>query len=90
MPRVKNRQKRDFLTFRNINSIFSKTVKDRKIIDPIFYSQWNCEPNGVAENSPGRVFYPNKEARIRNFDKKSGPQSKKDGKVAPRVPQKHF
>ena len=44
----------------------------------------------MAENSPGRVFYPNKEARIRNFDKKSGPQSKKGGKVAPRIPQKHF
>ena len=37
VPRVKNRQKTDFWTFRNINSIFSKTVKDRKMNDPNFF-----------------------------------------------------
>ena len=75
MPRVKNRQKTDFWTFRNINSIFSKTVKDRKMNDPNFFSESNGESKGLVDNSPGGGVYPDKKAQSGNFGKKSGPRS---------------
>ena len=63
MTCVKNRQKRDFLTFRNINSIFSKTVKDRKMNDPNFFSESNGESNGLVDNSPGGTVYTDRKAQ---------------------------
>ena len=75
LPWVKNRQKTDFSTFRNINSIFSKTVRDRKMSDPNFYSESNGESNGLVVNSRRGWIYPDRKAQSRNFWKKLGPQS---------------
>ena len=75
MQCVKNRQKTDFLTFRNINLIFSKTVKDKKMNAPNFFSESNGESNGLVDNSPGGRVYPDRKAQSGNFRKKSGPRS---------------
>ena len=48
----------DISTFRNINAIFSKTVRDRKMINPNFYSESNGESNGLVNNSCGMELTP--------------------------------